>query len=287
MIDIGITPSRKADKKSVLIAILGPYPMTVDGITTEQRLIDMAEATEDYEVNLVYVPDWIKDEPKENATYMDEDRFKRHSSEIGMGRMRNWGVNQTVEYGYDYLFMVENDAWVNPDTLSRLLKCPAGIIIPHMRYPSFLPMSRSCWGPQADGRATGYSPLSWCIFSAMLFNAKIFSLITPFFNDYDAEGPEYLRWRGKAIIPLMDLDTTIDILRCPSGHSNWDKVPMNDHYITNGAFRTEDICPFPMLEIGGNLMVSVWVCSNVKDCDHYVILQLTSQRDSELEAVHA
>ena len=285
-VPIGKAPERRTTQPSVLIAIPGPYPMVWDGITTESRLQEMGQAASDYEVNMVYIEDMISPDrnmedwhydPKGRRTH-DPDKGEGHPGD-GMNKMRNWAVQQTLELGYDHLFLVENDAWVKPDTLIRLLRSPYGITMPNMYYVPFPPMGRTCWGPQPKkGGHTGYWPLRWSVFTAAFYNRKALELVQPFFGDYVDEGSEFERWRDYGLSAYMDLDTWIDVLRCPSGHSGYQDIPMNGHYRNVGGKLSEEICPGRMRSVWANFMLDVWVCDQEDFCDHYVILRLMDQR---------
>jgi GT2 family glycosyltransferase len=41
---------------------------------------------------------------------------------LGFGRANNIGIQQAVERGFDYLFLLNQDAWIEPDTLGKLVE---------------------------------------------------------------------------------------------------------------------------------------------------------------------
>ena len=171
--------------------------------------------------------------------------------------------------GYDSLFLVENDAWVFPDTLSNLLKCPADITAPHQYYGTFPPISRLCWGPQASLGTTGWWDLKWCAFTALLIHRRVMGKLSPFFMGYGGEGPEYDRWRKVGISVMMDLDTTIDVLRIPSGHIGYVNVPFGIH-IRKRDDGINEVCDGFLEEVYANPLIALWVCTDQKNCGHFL-----------------
>ena len=62
----------------------------------------------------------------------------------GFGRANNRGLRYALEHGYDYVYLLNEDAWIMPSTLGELITC-------HRNHPEFGLLSPAQW--QADGKA--------------------------------------------------------------------------------------------------------------------------------------
>ena len=62
----------------------------------------------------------------------------------GFGRANNRGLRYALEHGYDYVYLLNEDAWIMPSTLGRLTAC-------HRSHPEYGLLSPAQW--QADGKA--------------------------------------------------------------------------------------------------------------------------------------
>ena len=211
-IPIGTIPAPKNILTSVLVAVIGPYPMEYYGTTTEKSLLEMCASTPDVEANIFYVPDMVTAEEKAMPRAEDPLTCDEPWS-AGLRKMRETAIAQALTLGYDYVFVVENDAAVKSDTLTRLLKAPADIVCPRLDYITFPPVGRVCWGPQASLETTGYWPLKWCAHTAMLMNRNAMERVQPFWSDSCVEGIASKRWLDAGLSMLMDLDTRISWLR--------------------------------------------------------------------------
>ena len=150
-IPLGTAPAPKSHLPSVLVAVMGPYPMEYYGTTTEAALQKMCAATTGVEANMVYIPDMVPDEVKAQAF----DGKGAPPWSPSFRDMKQWAVDQALDLGYSYLFAVDNDAAVSPDTLERLLRVPADIAFPRFAHITFPPVNRIAWGPQAPLGTTG------------------------------------------------------------------------------------------------------------------------------------
>ena len=58
----------------------------------------------------------------------------RNSSNLGFGAANNIGMKKALEKGYSYVYLLNQDAWVEPDTLDKLMRAfeygPYGILSP-------------------------------------------------------------------------------------------------------------------------------------------------------------
>ena len=261
---------RKTTLPSVLVAVMGPYPMEQDGVSTSDLLQRMVNNTSDYEVNMTVLPDMIAPEIKVQSG--EEDKTTVNLG-VGIGMMRNWAIFQADQLGYDSVFLVENDAAMKPDTLNRLLECPADIVIPHQYYPAWPPIYNVNWLPYFPMGATGYLDIEWCVFTALLIKRTAFTNVQPFFIDAAGEGPEYERWAEAGLSVQMDLDTTIDVLRIPRGHLGYTAVDFEPHQKEIEADVWET-CYGKMVQVAKNRISDIYLCSNEKDCGKVFIFRV-------------
>ena len=67
----------------------------------------------------------------------------------------------------------------------------------------------------------------------------------------------------------MDLDTGIDVLKLPSGHEGYAKIPFGTHM--RKVHGTNEECDGMMEEVFANRLVAVWVCSDGEHCGHALV----------------
>lgn len=48
--------------------------------------------------------------------------FHQSESNIGFGKANNWGLQYALDEGYDYVYLLNQDAWILPETISSLIK---------------------------------------------------------------------------------------------------------------------------------------------------------------------
>ena len=65
---------------------------------------------------------------------------------------------------------------------------------------------------------------------------------------------------------VMDLDTGIDVLKLPSGHEGYSKIPFGIHMRKVDGLNEE--CDGTMEEVFADPLVAVWVCSDGEHCGH-------------------
>ena len=71
-----------------------------------------------------------------------EAYFVQNSHNEGFGRANNQGMIYALQHGYDYVYLLNEDAWIMPDTLGLLIDC-------HRHHPDFGILSPAQL--QADG----------------------------------------------------------------------------------------------------------------------------------------
>ena len=56
--------------------------------------------------------------------------FTQSECNLGFGKANNMGLRYAVENGYDYVYLLNQDAWVFPDTIEKLIHV-------HKLYPEY------------------------------------------------------------------------------------------------------------------------------------------------------
>lgn len=56
--------------------------------------------------------------------------FKQSTENLGFGKANNIGLQYALDNGYDYVYLLNQDAWVMPDTFEKLIKA-------HLNNPRF------------------------------------------------------------------------------------------------------------------------------------------------------
>lgn len=59
-----------------------------------------------------------------------EVTFVQSKSNIGFGKANNLGLRHALVKGYDYVYLLNQDAWIFPDTMETLIAC-------HLRHPEY------------------------------------------------------------------------------------------------------------------------------------------------------
>lgn len=76
--------------------------------------------------------------------HFPEATMVQNSRNEGFGRANNRGFRHALEHAYDYVYLINEDAWMMPSTLGRLIAC-------HQHHPEYGLLSPAQW--QADGLA--------------------------------------------------------------------------------------------------------------------------------------
>lgn len=56
-------------------------------------------------------------------TNYPETIFIKSKKNLGFGKANNVGLRKAAELGFDYVFLLNQDAWINPDTIKLLIEC--------------------------------------------------------------------------------------------------------------------------------------------------------------------
>ena len=136
--------------------------------------------------------------------------------------MMRWSASMMArDGGIEWLFMVDNDALVEKDTLLRLLAHDVPVVFPMLddlekRHPRVVtPLS----SPDLTESGMGLLPVRWAAMSCMLFNTKIFNVLDPTAwrgNDYLFA--QALNFMGHRV--YVDTDTVVKVTKGPTRHAS-------------------------------------------------------------------
>src|SRR3990167_4094605 len=156
--------------------------------------------------------------------------------------MMRWSAAMLArDGGVEWLLMVDNDVWLEKDTLLRLLAHDRPVVFPYIedmekRLPRIIaPLS----GPDLTESGHGLVPVRWAAMSCMLFNVRIFNVL----SETAWRGSDYLfaqclNFIGHRI--YADTDTVVRVTHGPTRHASkqydeyWD-----DHRAYQERHRTE------------------------------------------------
>ena len=136
--------------------------------------------------------------------------------------MMRWSAAMMArDSGIEWLLMVDNDVWVEKDTLIRLLAHDRPVVFPFIedmekRLPRIIaPLS----GPDLLEPHKGLVPVRWAAMSCMLFNVKIFNVL----SETAWRGSDYLfgqclNYLGHRI--YVDTDAIIRVTHGPTRHAS-------------------------------------------------------------------
>lgn len=246
-----------------LIAIMGPYPHDLpDGRTTHDCFKAMASATTSVEPTLFVIPDLVPIVGKSswgNPAWHDKHR--------GLATMRCLAARLARDGEYDWLFIVENDALLQPDALDRLVAHNKDVIVPHQEWPDFPPIKSMNYQPVPPEGATGLHRIEWCGYAATLYRMAAFDGIEPMFVG-GGEGQDYGLWLSHGIGGWMDLDCEATVLELPGAHKAILFIPgiykMHRKRLPDGSVRT---CHGSLLSVNGSEGTLAAKCL---ECDFYV-----------------
>ena len=142
--------------------------------------------------------------------------------------MMRWSASMMArDGGVEWCFMVDNDVWLEKDSLMRLLAHDRPVVFPYLedmekRLPRIIaPLS----GPDLTEPGHGLVPVRWSAMSVMLFNARIFNVLEPTaWRGSDFLFSQCLNNLGHRI--YVDTDTIVQVTRGPSRHPSkgWDAL---------------------------------------------------------------
>ena len=157
--------------------------------------------------------------------------------------MMRWSASMYArDGGMEWLLMVDNDVLLERDTLLRLLAHDRPVVFPMLedlekRWPRIIaPLSN----PDIQEPGHGLVGVRWAAMSCMLFNVKIFNVLTETAwrgNDYVFA--QCLNYLGHRI--YLDTDTVVKVVHGPTRHASkeydeyWD-----DHRNMWNRLRNED-----------------------------------------------
>lgn len=123
-----------------------------------ERCIESVLNQSDSTIQIIVIDNNSQDDTVERLDRYGEKLTVIHSpGNIGFGRANNIGINKSIEMGCDYCFLLNQDAWIEPNCICSLLDAAednqdAGILSPvqcsydssslHCGFQSYLPSQR-------------------------------------------------------------------------------------------------------------------------------------------------
>lgn len=132
-----------------------------------------------------------------------------------------WSASMMArDSGVEWLLMVDNDALVEKDTLTRLLAWDMPVVFPlledlEQKYPEEMAPLHV---PERLEPGTGLHPVRWSAMSVMLFNPKIFNVLEPYaWRGTDYQFGQALNYIGHR--EYVDTNTVVKVAKSPSRHA--------------------------------------------------------------------
>ena len=157
--------------------------------------------------------------------------------------MMRWSASMMArDSGVEWCLMVDNDVWLEKDTLLRLIAHDRPVVFPLLedmekRLPRLVaPLS----GPDLTESGHGLVPVRWAAMSCMLFNVKIFNVLEPTaWRGNDFLFAQALNFLGHRI--YVDTDTVVRVTHGPTRHASKEYNELwADHHKMWDRLRTED-----------------------------------------------
>ena len=207
----------------------------------------------------VFIPDLITDEEK--ASDAAGIRLRGHTA------MRNMGIHMALQGGYDFVFLVENDAKCPSDTLERLMSHVQPIIVPRPTFPIEPIIASICYAPVQAPGTPGIINITWAVHTAVLFNCHAVRALLPrAFCELDGEGTDYRYWKNRGLRACMDLDAPIEILEIALGQRSIVEIPFRIHKCEAGT-------PGHVKLLREDKRYKVYGCSQ-RECGYRVVVPL-------------
>lgn len=135
-----------------------------------------------------------------------------------------WSASMMArDAGVEWLLMVDNDALVEKDTLTRLMAWDMPVVFPlledlEQKYPEEMaPLSV----PERLQPNNGLVPVRWAAMSVMLFNPKIFNVLEPYaWRGTDYQFGQALNYIGHR--EYVDTNAVVKVAKSPSRHAQKD-----------------------------------------------------------------
>lgn len=131
-----------------------------------------------------------------------------------LGAMRNEAIMKSME-GWDWLMMVDNDVYPQPDTLIRLVSRGFPIIAPYVVEPG---TGKPLHGPHRN-QYSGCQPVRWCVLSMLLFRVNVWNVTGPeFWNSGIGadEGYHFQKLWHYGHNPVIDTEVSVRVANAPT-----------------------------------------------------------------------
>ena len=136
----------------------------------------------------------------------------------GVASMRSGAIQMAMDSGVEWLFLIENDVLLEPDTLERLIAVDRPIVAPLLVSPRGTVSRLSM--PHREPN-TGVQLVRWMATSAILFKVKVFNATGPMvFSVCDTELQIFQRFDHFGHQACIDTDTIVNLASAPGFRSS-------------------------------------------------------------------
>ena len=155
-------------------------------------------------------PDYIR-------THFPEVHLVESAENLGFARGNNAGLCYALEQGYDFVYLLNQDAWILPDTLGKLVRAAeetplAGIVSPVQKAADgSLDVQFSRRVPSGEGvlEVPFVMAAHWLITRQCLETVGLFAPIFPFYGE-DDNFCGRARYHGFKVLVCMDAEAVHD-----------------------------------------------------------------------------
>ena len=155
-------------------------------------------------------PDYIR-------THFPEVHLVESAENLGFARGNNAGLRYALEQGYDFVYLLNQDAWILPDTLGKLVRAAeetplAGIVSPVQKAADgSLDVQFSRRVPSGEGvlEVPFVMAAHWLITRKCLETVGLFAPIFPFYGE-DDNFCGRARYHGFKVLVCMDAEAVHD-----------------------------------------------------------------------------
>lgn len=155
-------------------------------------------------------PDYIR-------THFPEVHLVESAENLGFARGNNAGLRYALEQGYDFVYLLNQDAWILPDTLGKLVRAAeetprAGVVSPVQKAADGrLDVQFSKRVPRGEGvvEVPFVMAAHWLITRQCLETVGLFAPIFPFYGE-DDNFCGRARYHGFKVLVCMDAEAVHD-----------------------------------------------------------------------------
>jgi len=131
-----------------------------------------------------------------------------------LNMMRDTACMYAHDAGFEYVLLLENDAYPEPNMLLRLLNWDMPVVVPYIVDEV---LGKPICSPFFD-KGIGLQPIQWSVFTCMLINTRVLNVF-PFcqpFGEVKIESGFYSKLRHYGIKSYIDTNTELKLTKRPA-----------------------------------------------------------------------